>query len=278
MTRVPINNIIPSSTVDGPGNRTAIFVQGCNIRCAYCHNPETQSICCNCGICIDKCPTNALVMKNGKVKWKYDKCIKCDNCINVCPYNSSPRIKFMSAEEVFEEIIKNIPFIRGITVSGGECTLYPEFLTELFSLVKSKGLTCLLDTNGMVELSNYPELLKNCDGIMLDVKAWDTTVYKRLTGFDNTNVKKNLKYLSDKKLLEELRIVCTPGEVDEEDTIKGIKKTIGDDVKNTKLKLIRFRNHGVKGRLKDKESPNDYYMKNLKKVALSEGFQNIVIL
>ena len=65
--RVPVNKIIPFSAVDGPGNRTAVFVQGCNFNCRYCHNPETRSLCRSCGECVEKCPKQALYIENGKV-------------------------------------------------------------------------------------------------------------------------------------------------------------------------------------------------------------------
>ena len=58
--RVPVNKIIPFSSVDGPGNRTAVFVQGCNFNCHYCHNPETRAVCISCGDCVATCPAGAL--------------------------------------------------------------------------------------------------------------------------------------------------------------------------------------------------------------------------
>lgn len=238
MIKAPVRRIIPHSLVDGPGNRTAIFLQGCNLRCAYCHNPETQKIYTD---------------------------------------NSSTEIEWMTAKEVFEEVEKNIPFIRGITLSGGECTLYPEFLTELFTLVQKAGLSCLIDTNGSIDLSKYPELMEVCTGVMLDVKAWDEKKFKRLTGGNNEVVKKNLKYLADVNKLEEIRIVCIEDEVDTEDILKGIKTAIGDKIKTTKLRLIKFRNHGVIGRLKDANSPSDEYMNGLKEMALKIGFEKIII-
>lgn len=238
MIKAPVRRIIPHSLVDGPGNRTAIFLQGCNLRCAYCHNPETQKIYTD---------------------------------------NSSAEIEWMTAKEVFEEVEKNIPFIRGITLSGGECTLYPEFLTELFTLVQKAGLSCLIDTNGSIDLSKYPELMEVCTGVMLDVKAWDEKKFKRLTGGSNEVVKKNLKYLADVNKLEEIRIVCIEDEVDTEDILKGIKTAIGDKIKTTKLRLIKFRNHGVIGRLKDANSPSDEYMNGLKEMALKIGFEKIII-
>lgn len=239
MIKAPVRKIIHHSLVDGPGNRTAIFLQGCNIRCAYCHNPETITLCTK--------------------------------------DTFSDEVKWMTPEEVFKEVEVDIPFIRGITLSGGECTLHPEFLKELFTLGQKGGLSCLVDSNGTTDLTLYPELMEVTSGVMLDVKAWDSEKFKKLTGGNNEIVKKNLKFLSDTDKLEEIRIVCIPDEVDAEDILKGIKSTIGDKVGSIRLKLIKFRNHGVKGRLKDTMSPSNEYMNNLKEMALEIGFKNIKI-
>lgn len=134
--RVPVNKVIPFSAVDGPGNRTAVFVQGCNFNCRYCHNPETRSLCRSCGECVEKCPKQALYIENGKVLFHPELCCGCDTCIKTCRFDASPRIRYMNAQEVYQEICRQVPFIRGITVSGGECTLYPEFLEELSTLCK----------------------------------------------------------------------------------------------------------------------------------------------
>ena len=88
----PVNKIIPFSLVDGPGSRTAVFLQGCNIRCAYCHNPETQVECISCQACVKPCPAHALSIANGKVVWDNSICINCDNCIKVCQHKSTPKI------------------------------------------------------------------------------------------------------------------------------------------------------------------------------------------
>ena len=83
---------------------------------------------------MDECPAGALALNGKTVSWGEKKCVSCDRCIAVCPNYASPKIREMSAEEGFEEVSGNLPFIRGITVSGGECCLYPEFLEELFGL------------------------------------------------------------------------------------------------------------------------------------------------
>lgn len=238
MIKAPIHKIIHHSLVDGLGNRTSIFLQGCNIKCEYCHNPETQKV------YTDTSP-------------------------------SSTEIKWMTAEEVFEEVKKDIPFIRGITLSGGECTLYLGFLKNLFALAQGAGLTTLIDTNGTIDLLQFPDLMEVTTGVMLDVKAWDLESFKRLTGASNKVVKENLKYLSDTNKLVEIRIVCIPEEVDVEDILKGIKTTIGDKIDDIYLRLIKFRNNGVIGRLKDTPSVSDQYMDNLKDIASKMGFNVI---
>ena len=273
----PINKILPYSVVDGPGNRVAIFFQRCNIHCAYCHNPETQNLCRNCGACVEECPGKALHMVNGQVCWAAEKCLGCDRCIQVCPNRASPKVTEMTPEQVFERICESLPFIRGITVSGGECSLYPEFLEKLFLLTREKHLTALMDCNGTIDLSRYPGLMMLCDGVMLDVKSWDPEVFSSLTGGSGKNVKKNLLWLSQQGKLEEVRIVCLPGYVDAEATVDGIADTLGD-VSKVFLKLIRFRPFGVRGDLEGHPAPSMAFMNRLKARAESRGFRRVLIL
>lgn len=277
MTTALVNKIIPFSVVDGPGNRTSIFLQGCNIRCGYCHNPETQRACINCGDCVQVCPAGALLMEEKKVVWNPELCINCDKCIDICKYYASPKVKEMTAEEAFTEVKKAMPFIRGITVSGGECTLYPEFLKELFELAKQEHLTCLIDSNGTLDFEKYKELLDLCDGVMLDVKSWDEQMYSDLTGGNNVIVKKNLRYLAEKGKIEEIRIVCLPGKVDAREIMKQIAAEALQLSPELKIKLIKFRKFGVKGAFSKLEGPDDRYMDELKKYAGELGFRYIVI-
>ena len=229
-----VRKIIPQSTVDGPGNRTAIFLQGCNIRCAYCHNPETQAM-------------------------------------------HDAEAHEMSVAEVMAEVRKGIPFIRGITVSGGECMLQTDFLTALFHAVKDLAqethhpLTCLIDSNGTVPFAHFPELTEVCDGVMLDLKAWDAEVYHHLTqAGDNTVVKQNLAWLLEHNLLTEVRIVCLPDRVDVENILQNIAKTYDFIGKNAPVRLLRFRPHGVIGELANHPMPTDEEMAGY--AALAESF------
>lgn len=279
MPPVPVNKILPYSVVDGPGNRVAVFLQGCNIHCAYCHNPETQQLCRGCGVCVEGCPVGALSWAHGAVQWDSRLCCGCDRCIQVCPHHASPKIRMMTAQQVWEKIRESIPFIRGITVSGGECSLYPEFLTELFTVVRAHGLTCLMDSNGTTDLAAYPELMACCDGVMLDVKSWSPEVYRNLTGGENDVVKRNLRYLSQTGKLEELRIVSLPEYVDAPEVIRGVAGTLEPEaVSGVLLKLIRFRPFGVMGPLRQQPQTSMEYMRALEAQARAAGFQNVMII
>ena len=109
MITAPVNKIIPFSSVDGPGNRTAVFFQGCNWDCCYCHNPETRNMCTGCMACVQVCPVGALQNENGKVHFFPERCVGCDTCIKTCRFGSSPRICNLTPEETFEQIKKQIP-------------------------------------------------------------------------------------------------------------------------------------------------------------------------
>ena len=275
----PVNRILSFSVVDGPGNRTAVFLQACNLHCAYCHNPETQHMCAHCGDCVSVCPVGALWMEDGKVRWSAEKCVGCDACIRRCERHASPKVTFMTPEAVMERVARNIPFIRGLTTSGGECGLYPEFLEELYRLAHRRGLTCLMDSNGAVDLARYPSLMEVCDGVMLDVKAWDPAVFAALTGGDQLIVRRNLRWLADAGKLEEVRVVTLDGHVDAEACVLGTAAVLGGSATaKTPLKLIRFRPNGVRGALAGHPQPTMERMRKLEALARSVGFRDVRIL
>ncbi|SJZ49174.1 YjjW family glycine radical enzyme activase [Anaerorhabdus furcosa] len=244
MLKAPVNKIIPFSNVDGPGNRTSIFLQSCPFRCYYCHNPETINMCNHCGDCVDLCPVHALSIKKGKVVWDSTICVDCDTCIKTCKYMSSPKIKEMTVKELLVEISKQKGFIRGITVSGGECMNHAEFLLELFKKAKKEGYSCLIDSNGIHDFSKYEELLDLSDGVMLDVKAYDDQFHEYLTGASNKQVQKNLNYLLKKNKLVEVRTVLLPNSPKQNEiTVTEVSKIIQD---KTLYKLLRYRPFGVR--------------------------------
>lgn len=239
-----VNRIINFSNVDGPHNRTAIFFQECNFNCKYCHNPETINKCIACGECVRNCPVGALELVDGKVNWDEKKCVKCDTCLKVCKHRSSPKTTIMSVDDVMARIIKAKPYIKGITVSGGECSLQADFLKELFPKVKELGLTCFMDSNGSYDFEKDQELMACTDAVMLDLKAYNHDFHNELCQYDNTLVIKNLHYLLDNNKMYEVRTVLLPGkEKENRETVENVAKIIGD---RCRYKLIRYRPFGVR--------------------------------
>ena len=289
--RVPVNKIIPFSSVDGPGNRTAVFVQGCNFNCHYCHNPETRAVCISCGDCVATCPAGALTRSaEGLVLFDPVKCVGCDTCIHTCTHDASPRIRYMNAEEVYAEVRRNVPFIRGVTVSGGECTFYPAFLHDLAVLAKQDGLGFLLDSNGSYDFEADPaELLSVIDGVMLDIKAYDAADHRAVTDVDNVLVLKNMRFLADRGQLYEVRTVIVPELFDTEKTIVDTARALQPYMSRQKhwpenegtsirYKIIKYRPFGVREAYRSFTPPTDAWLEHLADLARSEGMTDIVII
>ncbi len=288
--RVPVNKIIPFSSVDGPGNRTAVFLQGCNFNCRYCHNPETRALCISCGACVAGCPAGALRMEQGLVQYDPASCVGCDRCIHTCTHDASPRIRYMTPAEVYQEIRKNVPFIRGVTVSGGECTFYPEFIHALAVLVKGDGLGFLLDSNGTYDFTADPaELLPVIDGVMLDVKAYDAAEHQRVTDEDNALVLRNMHFLAARGQLYEVRTVVVPGLFDAEGTVREVARALrpylsvpkhwpAKEGESIRYKIIKYRPFGVRDEYRGFEPPTDELLLQLSAAARAEGMTDIIII
>lgn len=245
----PVNKIIPFSNVDGPSNRMAIFFQGCQFNCRFCHNPETINMCSNCGDCVKTCPVKALSLEDGKVVWNRSICVNCDTCIKICRHNASPKITWMTADDLLKEIEKVRPYIEGITLSGGECTLRRDLIVELFPKVKAMGLTTLLDSNGSLDFEKDPEILGYCDGVMLDVKAAGKEFSDWLIRYPNEVILKNLEYLLKVNKLYEVRTIIFPDrDKDNEETVTYVARIIQD---RCFYKIIRYRQFGVRDEQRD---------------------------
>lgn len=280
MYSADINKIIPFSSVDGPGNRTVIFLQGCNFNCKYCHNPETRNICINCMDCVDKCPAKALKSRDGKVIFFPEKCIGCDTCIRVCTHSSTPRTLKLSSKETFKRVCENIPFIRGVTFSGGECTLYPDFMREVFNLCKEKNLGTLIDSNGSVNFEDLSELLEVSDGVMLDIKAYDLEEHIKVTDEKNNVVLKNAIFLAKNKKLFEVRTVIVPQLFDFRKTVYNTSKVLSPFLRksNIRYKLISYRKNGVRKEYRNYRMPTDMEMKEAEEIVKKNGFNDVILI
>lgn len=278
MASAIVNKIIPFSSVDGPGNRTAVFLQGCGFECKYCHNPETIRKCIGCGKCIDYCKAQALSMSEGQVIYDSSKCIQCDECIHNCPNLSSPKTRLMEAWEVMAQVRKNMPFVRGLTVSGGECTGWRDFLVELLTLAKEAGLDTMLDSNGSFSFAMDEELMAVTDGVMLDIKAWDDEEHFELTKNHNKMVKDNLAFLLSCNKLFEVRTVVVPELIDARTTVERVSEIVAKESHRVRYKIIKYRDNGVRTEYKSIVAPDDSFLKELEQIARSKGLTDVVLI
>ena len=276
-----INRIIDYSAVNGPGTRMVIMFQGCNFRCQYCHVPETLGNCNGCGVCSYHCPSKALRRDIPGIapQWVEENCTDCGACINSCRKDSSPKIKRMSIKDILDYTVERRKPISGITCSGGECTLYAEFITELFPIVRHQKLSCLIETNGSLDFEKHRELLDSCDGVMLDIKAFDNDKHAELTGRGNEQVLKSALVLAKAGKLLEVRTLIMEADFGAEETVIQTAKLLRPYIKKFDIayRLIPFRVFGVRKEFRNLGIPSKEKMENLRILALNSGFTRVFI-
>lgn len=249
-----VSRWLPFSCVDGPGNRLVLFLQGCNFRCPGCHNPHTIGLCDHCGDCVPGCPSGALTLHEGRVRWQASLCTHCDRCLDACPRSASPKTHQMSVAEVLALLRRYGPLLTGVTVSGGEATTQLPFVVALFAAIKAvpdlAHLSCLLDSNGSLGETGWQRLLPVLDGAMIDLKGWRESVHHALTGQGRERVLASLQQLARAGKLAELRLLQVPGRSDFLDAggeldagLATFLQTLGP----VPIRLNGFRHHGVRG-------------------------------
>lgn len=234
------------SFVDGPGIRTTVFFKGCNLRCAWCHNPESQSRkpqmmyykdkCNGCGKCKEVCK-NELI-----------KCDLCGKCELYCPQNARKIIgREYSVDEVFDEIVKDKEFIEnsdgGITFSGGECMLQIDFLYEILEKCKKEGLHTAVDTAGNVPFEYFEKIMPLTDLFIYDVKAYSSDIYKKWVGVENKLILENLSKLSYNNKVW-VRIPVIPSVNDSEKEMTLIRNFLQNKSNIEKIELLPFHKMG----------------------------------
>lgn len=197
--------------VDGPGVRFVVFMQGCPLRCAYCHNPDTWAM-----------PKSLSGQPEGNLQ---------DNSTAYTP------------EEVVEKILRFKPYIKngGVTVSGGEALLQPEFVAELFRLLKQQGLHTALDTSGIGDLKKARRVLEFTDLVLADLKFCDAASYARYCGASMDRVLEFLRLTEAMEIPVWIRHVVVPGLNDGPEQIREIGR-ISRSLRNLeKIELLPFK-------------------------------------
>ena len=248
MPEARVNRILAPSFLDGPGSRMTFFLQGCNLRCLHCHNPETWQTCTACAQCLPACAAGALGLDHGRIRHDPGRCLECDRCLEACPSHASPRCRVLDLDQAMAAARAWAPYLDGITFSGGECTLQWEFLLAIIPRLQSElGLTVLLDTNGEMAPAVLEGLLGVADGFLFDVKTLDPAAHLALTGVANAGILANLRRAAAARKVVEVRTVLIPGLTDDPALVLAVARLVADLGPAVSLRLTPFRPQGVRG-------------------------------
>jgi pyruvate formate lyase activating enzyme len=185
----------------------------------------------------------------------------------------------MSIKDILDHTAELLGRIRGMTCSGGECMLYAEFMTELFPIIRKQKLSCLIETNGAVDFEPWDDLLKDCDGVMLDIKAADPAKHRELTGRGNEQVFKSADFLARTGKLREVRTLVTRADYGAEETIVKTAALLRPYIKKFEIayRLIPFRVFGVRREHRRLGTPTAQKLEELRALALSCGFTKVLV-
>lgn len=240
MTKGRIHSLESMGTVDGPGLRFVVFLQGCPMRCAYCHNPDTWAI--NAGT-------------------------------------------LMEPAEIIEQVEHNRSFYKngGITVTGGEPLLQIDFLIDLFTLAKERGIHTCIDTSGITYkpgnttyIAKLDKLMALTDLVMLDIKHIDPEKHLELTAQPNDGILAFVQYLSDKDIPMWIRHVVVPGITDDEQYLYQLGQFIApfrnlkvlDILPYHTMGTVKYEKLGMEYKLKDVPAMSKDTAVELKKIVI----------
>ncbi len=228
MARGTVFDIKEFALSDGPGIRTTVFLKGCPLRCAWCHNPEgldphpelyrAAAACTDCGLCRRPCT--------------HPDCAPYGRCLHACP-----RGLLRVAGRVWESDALAAHLLRGadlfldgggITLSGGEPLLQAEFAKEVLIALRKGGVHTAIETSGYAAPATFLSTVREADLVLMDLKLCDPAAHRRYTGVDNALILENAAVLKASGIPHVFRIPLIPGITDTRENLAALAAVAGD--------------------------------------------------
>ncbi len=299
---------------DGPGIRTEIFLQGCDLKCPWCHSPDSQSyngdlawfpmLCVGiekCGTCISSCP-NGAIEQGGEIyskltkttlhipKLDRKKCNTCGDCAKVCyPKAFYLTCRQMSVDEIMEIIKKDMRYYHttngGVTLSGGEPMVQSDFTAAILKECKSLCLHTALDTTGFVSWSEYEKVIDYVDLFLFDLKCMSSDRSEELVGVPNELILENAKRLAKIGKKIQIRYPIIPTLNDQKENLVATAsfcRDLGDAVTVIqllpyhRLGTVKYERIGKDYTLGELEPMSDTQAEEYAKIFHSYGLKTIV--
>lgn len=262
MAEGKIFNIQKYSIHDGPGIRTTVFLKGCPLHCQWCHNPESQGMmeqlmfypdrCIGCRRCVAVCPHEAIQFSSaaGSLSFQREKCWDCGACAGVCVSGARELAgRNISVEEVIAEVEKDRIFYDesggGVTLSGGEPLMQPQFLRDLLEQCRKRDFHTTVETCGLANADLLKEISSRVDLFFYDLKLMDAARHEAYTGVGNGQILANLRLLADIQANVIVRIPVLPGINTDEENIRQSGEFVASLKRVKEVHLLPYHKGGM---------------------------------
>lgn len=296
MLRGIVTNIQRFSIHDGPGIRTTVFLKGCNLRCFWCHNPETLRTepelqifpdrCIGCGACLERCEQQAHVVVDGQRTFRRERCVACGRCADTCYAECLVLVgEHKTIDEVVEEVLRDRPFYErsggGVTLSGGEPLLQLGFARGILTQCKSEGLHTAIETAANLPWERIASILPLTDLVMMDIKLLDGEAHRACTGVGNRRILENARRLGEQDTPLIIRTPVVPGVNDRAECIVPIAAFAAGLPNLLYYELLpfhpmasgKYQSLGMDYRARDLQSPGKEQMQALADAARQCGIE-----